>query len=247
MRIPAVILAGALCLAGCGGMPSFPDPDPGRGQIVVDLRGEPREGVGGPATEEVVGDYTISRRSVEEGKAFERVDYDEIEDVVVICDDISQSPQDRPLMADLEVTDDGFSAAQLLLAENPPLPNMLSMRNGRESEVTLFAFSDTDEYFEVTLQPGEDRVLNFLAAGRYEIMCEQDEDLECTLYVVDVPFAWIGSSAEYPFIDWLDPGEYTLRIYPPRLPEVVKTVTVKPDERTVVTVELTVNDLPKAE
>lgn len=247
MRISAVILAGALCLAGCGGMPSFPDPDPGRGQIVVDLRGEPREGVGGPATEEVVGDYTISRRSVEQGQAFERVDYDEIEDVVVISRDVPAAVADIPSLARLEVTDDGFGAAQLLLAENPPLPNKLTVHNGRESEVTLFAFSDTDEYFEVTVKPGETGEVKQLAAGRYEIMCEQDEDLECTLYVVDVPFAWIGSSDEYPFIDGLNPGEYTLEVHPPRLPTVMRDVRVTADERTIETIELTVNDLPKAE
>lgn len=243
--LPALLALG--CLAGCAGMPSFPDPEPGQGQIVVDLKGEPREGVGGPARETVIDGYSVGSQSVEQGKRFERVDYDAIEDVVVIVGAASGRRSTAPSAAAVEITGDGFSRSQLLLAGNSSLPNTLTVTNRRDDELTVFAFSDTDEYFEVTIKPGETGKVGRLAAGRYQMMSDEDEDLYCVLFVTEARLAWIGPSDDYPFFDGLAPGEYELRVYAPRLPEWSKLVNVTAGERTIVAARLTVNELPKVE
>lgn len=237
-----------VCLAGCGGMPSFPDPKPGQGQIVVELKGEPRAGVTGPARETVMDEYEVSSRSVEEGEAFERVDYDAIEDVVVILDAASSGRRSTaPNQATVEIDEAGFSHSQLLLAGVSELPTSLLISNSRRIELNVFGFSDTDEYVEVTIEPGQTGRIEMPPPGRYELMCDEDEGLHCTLFVTATSYAWIGSSDEFPFFNGLAPGSYEVSVFAPRLPEIVKAVDVAAGKRTKVIAELTVNDLPKAE
>ena len=68
-------MAGVLLAAACGSTRKLPEPSGTEGQVLVELLGKPKEGVGDAKTMESREDYSISRTSVEQGKAFERVDY----------------------------------------------------------------------------------------------------------------------------------------------------------------------------
>lgn len=254
LRVANWVLAGVvagLCLTGCGGMPSFPDPQPGRGQIVIELQGEPREGVTGPVKETEIEEYQIKRVSVEQGKAYERVDYDEIEDVIVILNaDVPTlrdvpAPDSRPRV--LTISDDGFDRSQIAtssVASGRKSWSIITVVNERDQDLTLYGFSNDGASFEVLAPANGKATAKTLHSGTYEIYCDEDETLSCTWYATKGN-VWIGPSDEYPFFDYLPSGEYEICVYAPRLPEWSKIVKVTAGQRTSITAKLTVNDLPE--
>ncbi|MBK8206990.1 MAG: hypothetical protein IPK87_09405 [Planctomycetes bacterium] len=240
MRWALTALLSMATLAGCASAPSYPDPQPGSGQILVNLNGQAREGVKGPAREDEHGEYSITRTSVEKGRDFERVNYKAITDVVVILPEASMAKRGPASGVELVVDEAGFSRSQLVMSPGTEL----TIRNARDASLSIFGFSDAD-FFELTIKPGASASTRVAAAGTYEIACDEDESLACTLFVTGGAY-WTGRSDEGAFFDALPPGEYTVEVYAPRLPSSTHKLTVAGGKRQTVTVDLTVNDLPKA-
>lgn len=240
MRWALAALLSVAILAGCASAPSYPDPQPGSGQILVSLNGQARDGVKGPAREDEHGEYSITRTSVEKGRDFERVNYKAISDVVVILPEAAV-PKPGPVAGVEVVVDDaGFSHSQLAMSPGAEL----TIRNDRDASLSIFAFSDAD-FFELTIKPGASASTRVAASGTYEIACDEDESLACTLFVT-AGAHWTGTSDEGAFFDALPPGEYTVEVYAPRLPSSTHRLTVAGGKRQTIVVDLTVNDLPKA-
>lgn len=251
------LLAGSalLALSSCANGPSFPDPQPGKGQIVVSLKATPKEGVTGPRKDRVVDDYATSHESVESGKQFQRVKYEAIADTVVLC-----SGGTGPTKSSLVAGKDGFDHSQAALCNRGMSnPATLTVSNDRATALTLFATPREDEVvgvkrgggeeapmqiLELTLAPGQSGEMVFLRGAIYDLTCDEDEELSCVVYVTNGG-AWIGSTKEKAFFDGLAPGEYDLIVYGPRLPVVRKTVKVAAGARAQAEAELTVNRLHK--
>lgn len=239
MRV-AITIACVALLLGCASAPSWPQPEPYSGQILVHLDGKARDGVGGPKTEETIGEYTITRESIEKGENFERVDYRAIDDVVVILSGTgTNSVQGPGTRARLSVGNMMFSRQQVAM-----LPHAeLSVSNERGSTVTIFGASDED-FFELTVGARATAKVSVTKAGVYELTCDEDASLSCTLFVVE-GVCWIGPSSDSAFFNVLKPGKYAVQIHAPRLPARTRELTVQGGKRETVTVDLSVNDLPK--
>ncbi|MCC7509130.1 MAG: hypothetical protein IT464_07120 [Planctomycetes bacterium] len=240
MRWALTTLLFMAALAGCASAPSYPDPQPGSGQILVTLNGQAREGVKGPAREDEHGEYSITRTSVEKGRDFERVNYKAISDVVVIVPEAAMTTRGLASSVELVVDEAGFSRSQLVMSPGTEL----TVRNRRDTALTVLGFSGAD-FFELTVKPGASASTRVAAAGTYEIACDEDESLAGTLFVTGSMY-WSGTSDEGAFFDALPPGEYTVEVYAPRLPSSTRRLTVSGGKRQTVAVDLTVNDLPKA-
>lgn len=237
-----------LVLVGCGSTPNYPQPAGDNGQILVQLNGAPREGAPKAKTREVRGEYTTGRQSVEQGKAFERVDYDALEDVVVIVETGGAVLRDLPNLApsagEITVDDTGFNRAQYL-ARNGKGGASFTVHNQRKQAVHLYGFSESDDSFEVEVSAGALGTVKVAKAGRYDVYCEEDDSLHCVLFVSNTGLDWIGSSDEDAFFDMLPPGDYEVHVHAPRLPVWSRTVKVTAGKRETLTAELTVNNLPK--
>jgi len=245
--IAAMTLALVL-LSACGSTPTYPQPAGDNGQILVQLNGEPREGAPKAKTREVRGEYTTGRQSVEQGKAFERVDYDAIEDVVVIVDAgapvLRDVPELAPSAGEITLDDEGFNRAQYL-ARHRKGGASFTLHNQRKQAVHLYGFSETDDSFEAEVSAGALGTIKVAKAGRYDVYCEEDETLHCVLFAEAGPYCWIGSSDDDAFFDMLPPGEYEVHVHAPRLPAWSRKVKVTAGKRETLTAELTVNNLPK--
>jgi hypothetical protein len=225
---------------------SYPEPLGEIGQILVRLRGEPKKGVGGAET----GGYGVAPESVDQGGAFERVDYGDLQDVVVVVDPGGTLPEGvpgpAPVAAALHLGKDGFNRLQLLaVTAGPGGAASFTLSNQRDSAVHIFGSSETGALFEAAVDAKARRSIRVSEVGRYDIYCDEDESLHCVLFVTDRP-AWIGSSRSGAFFDDLRPGEYAVTVYPPRLPKWFKRVTVTAGQRATLTAPLTVNNLPQA-
>lgn len=247
------VLAGSalLALSSCASGPSFPEPQPGKGQIVVSLKATPKEGVTGPRKDRVVDDYATSHESVESGKQFQRVKYEAIPDTVVLC-----SGGTGARSAALVAGKDGLDHSQLALSlAGAETPARVSITNQRDKSLTFVAVPRDTEVVgagtigsapivDITVAPGQSATLNLVTAAIYDLTCDEDETLACVVYVNNAG-AWIGSTKEKAFFDGLAPGEYDLIVYGPRLPVVRKTVKVSAGARAQAEAELTVNRLHK--
>jgi hypothetical protein len=248
------VLIGALVLlSACGSTRKLPEPQADRGQILVNLLGKPKEGVGGPKTEEERSEYSMSRTSNERGRAFERVDYNNIADVVVIVRRNGVEPSGpftlngETKLPELTVTEEGFDHQQLLAVlrtTGGKTAAKIKINNESGQKINAFGFNEKDG-FDVEIAAGGSAEASVSMAGVYEIYTEQHEFAVCVLHVTGSDEAWFGATEEAAFFDNLTPGEYSITVYPPRLPEWTHTLTVKPAKRETIDAELTVNVLHK--
>ncbi len=246
------IFALPLLLAGCALGPSYPEPQPDSGQILVHLRGVAREGVTGPATRESRDDYNVFRESVEKGSAFERVDYGAIEEVIVVLKPVAPEftgPVNQATLPELTLTQDGFDSTQVA-SRGLPGPGgsraSLVLRNERATAVTIYGFSADDLGFEAVVPANSSAVATVSTAGVFDVFCLEDEQATCRWITEFRGSVWQGVSWHGAFFGGLPAGKYELEVYPPRLPIRHASATVELGKRTEVTVDLTMNDLPKA-
>lgn len=240
-------------LSACGSTRSFPEPQGEQGQVLVNMLGAPKEGVGGPKTEEERDDYSLMRVSIEQGEAFERVDYDNIDDVVVIVRRNGVEPSgpftlnSAATIPELVVDDEGFDHQQLLAVLQTTAGKTaakIAIRNKSKQTLNVFGFNENDG-FDIEVKAGQSAEASVGSAGVYEIYTEQHEFAVCVLHVTGSDDAWIGPSEEPAFFNNLAPGEYSVTVYPPRLPEWSHTLKVKAATRETVDAVLTVNLLHK--
>jgi hypothetical protein len=241
------LLFAVVAMAGCASAPVYPDPIPGQGQLLVELKGIPREGVKGPKQETIRDEYSSHTESVEKGKAFERVKYDKLRDVLVVLEDAAGKTiarhEHEPAIPTLILGPKGFACAQY--GADPMILSTVEVTNTRDSDVDLMADGSNGQ-FKVVHAPAGKTVDLELDPGVYELTCDADESTLCRVIVTETGFIWRGTSDDAAFWAGLEPGEYNLAIYAPRLPVVHKTVTVESGKRATGSAELTVNHLPKA-
>jgi hypothetical protein len=238
----------AVLLAGCATRISYPEPEPSQAQVKIELHGEAREGVTGPVTRSTRDNYVTQVVSVEQGRAFERVDYGSIEDVVVLL----YHTDGRPVQTDagmefsvgheaaLYADDFGFSRYQVLLHNRA---DGLRVTNTRDTPITVYGFNEADDFFEVTVAAGETGTARIPAPGIYSVYCDEDEDAYAKLYVHSG--GWIGPSKYAAFFTDVPPGDYEVHVYGPRLPVWEGRVTARQGQRATLTAELSVNRLSR--
>jgi hypothetical protein len=244
----------ALLLSACATGPNYPDPQPGYGQILVKLNGVPKDGVGGPKRVEVRGEYSSMFESVEQGKAFERVDYDDIEDVVVVLRPVPPAtlgPVNQAFVSTLTLDQSGFSHAQVPATGKMTMTMQSSLflriANRRDTPVTIYGYSDGDASFEIEVPANGEEQVSGISAGVYDVFCLEDESVHCRLIAEIEGNTWYGPSRHGAFFGLLPDGEYEIHVYASRLPVRVARASVTLGKRTQVSVDLTVNHLPKAE
>lgn len=250
--------------AACASVPVYPDPTPGEGQILVELKGIPRDGVKGPVRETVRDDYSSHSESVEKGKAFERVKYDQLEDVLTLLtradgEDVyaihfTFGTDDGTT---LTLTRDGFTSDGKLRRQVPL--NLcgwfwLYLNNDLDVPVEFYLEHENGGLTAITV-PAKSTHKGRLPPGVHDLTCDQVGSAGCRVvatsggalsyYTHDAEVSELGRYVNGFFND-LRPSEYDIVVYPPRLPEVRKRVTVEAGKRTTVIAELTVNHLPKA-
>jgi len=257
MHLPAfaAVLLLLTIAHGCATTPVFPDPRPDSGQIVVSLEGVPREGVTGPKRETIQADYSSYSESVERGKAFERVRYDALEDVIVMV-----ARRDAGAVYPVPSSVDSRSGPELMLSSrgfvvdgDPCVQHphewcgllQFNVRNWLHEPAELYIEGDRGELRTVSIAPGE-RAELMLPSGVHVITTDAIDGATCKVFATDQGAVREMRAGRAELFNLLRPGEYEISVYAPRLPVVHQGVTVEAGKRTEFTAELTVNHLPKA-
>lgn len=247
--ITILLLAFSVGLAGCKSAQIFPQPTVDEGQVLVTLTGVPKAGVTGPS-EEISDSYSGDTMSVERGKRFQRVDYDEIENVVVILERIdgTEIKANNLPAASIDFDEDGFISPFYTFKL---VDDYLKLQNKSDDTLTVFFASRSDLAFDFVEKPNTESDVDskyFMQSdtiGEWTITIDEIDSAQATL-LTTFGLAWIGSSDEQAFFGNLDDGEYIVKVIAPRLPVVTRTLTVTKGKRSAVNVKLTVNGLPKS-
>ncbi|MCC6466543.1 MAG: hypothetical protein IT463_14475 [Planctomycetes bacterium] len=238
MRALLALAVPALLLLGCASAPSRPEPAAGAAQLVVQFDGQARTGVKRAAAG---SSDSYGRGQGGSGKAFAKVDYSSIDDVIVLIDRTTVA---APAVAELELDRDGFARAQYLASAAGGGPARLVIHNDTGAEAHVVGFSD-EQGFEVSIAPGARAEVNVAAPGAYELTCDEVENAATIVHVTTCR-SWQGESEDEAFFDDLEPGLCHVTVLAPRLPVVHRTVELAAGRRQTVVAPLTVNTLPRA-
>lgn len=240
-------LIAVLLLVGCSLTPNWPEPTGADGQVLVNVRASPREGVSGPVKRNV-GTYGRRMKSVESDRRFTRVDYDDLPDIVVVLEGAAGSTSAEfgapPTDPELSVGRRGFDHDQILLT--PACEYSFTIENSRDDELMFYTMGKTGDGFDLLLAPGSHKKVSLRTPGVYDLYVDEDESLYARIVVVGHNSARVVEADEGAFFDGLSPGSYRVRVHALRLPEWERTVNVRAGGRVTLEAELTVNTLPKA-
>ena len=234
------ILAVAVLVAGCGGK-EYPQPKPDKAQVLVKLAARAKEGIKGPKGD--TGDsYSSAGSDPQKAKCYARVDYADLEDIAVFLKGAGLGEGGpAPKAAMLTISNDGPDHRLVLLG--PKKMTQLTIRNRMNVTLTLGCMGQGGDGFLTSVSPGKEGVVTLSDPGCYELNCDEDECLLVTLIVAPTSWAALGKSGEDVFFDGVTPGELEVVIQAPRLPDVLRKVSLAAGGRATVNAEVSVNKM----
>jgi hypothetical protein len=211
-------------LNGCAGTTPEPPIAPDRARLIVTPKAEPKQGWRDPKTDSA---YTGTAQ-IGQGKQFETVDYESLDEIVVWVEPAIPVPQElTEITIDLARPD-----ATLRVA---PAGVVWFVKGG-----------------SAYLRTEDGRVMNLASSSRptvhgyVEVMAESNPDPVARLYVTATRFAQVGQANQKMVFDGLPPGAAKAVAWHPRLPGGQTSVELEAGKSTSATVTVGVNSLPKA-
>ena len=225
-------------LAGCQ---SLPAPAPGLASIRVRVTAEPKAGAAlaadsggtyeGPAT-----------RDLGSG-SFERVDYQELDEIVVWLEpagDGAAAGTMGPVTIEVAAKKSGMAVGKAV-----SVGQRFNLRNAGEQSGTFYSVSDGNEVDLGTIAAGGQGGFIVRSTGLIEILSEGWKDPVARVYAV--PSRWVSVARAGSNVDFIDvpPGKYKLASWHPRLPGYEVDVKLSANQVSAATIKVGVNALPK--
>jgi len=238
--IPALVVA---MLAGCQSAPA-PSLTPSLGMATLRLTviAEPKTGAVFGNTH--VLSYDTPTASAVGSGAFEKVDYTELDDIVVWLEPIPLPPPGYPLSAADRIDinrakpGDGLSSVETINSQ-------IVFRNTGNSSVNLYSVSDGNEFDLGEVAPGNWKTYRVQSSGLIEVLTDSMQDPVARIYAAPsylVRMAHAGQTVD--FTD-LKPGPYKVVSWHPRLPGREIMLTLPPNQISSASIKVGVNELPK--
>jgi hypothetical protein len=232
---PIVVVVAVFALAGCQAPLK---PMPGMSAVRINVRAVPK--IGRPAP----GKPGYDQMAEPGSGSLERVNYDELGDIVVWLEPIDVTrvapPGGVPPVIDLpgKPARDGLSA---VVAVGAPI----IFRNAGSAPFSAYCIGDAGDINLGTLQVGAEAQTVFQSPGLVEVLCESVPDPVARIYVA--PSRWVSMTRSGATVDFnnVPPGSYRIVSWHPRLPGMTTNITLAPDQFVTSSVEVSVNRLPK--
>ena len=230
----ALVLTLFMFLTGCE---SAPVPLPGMAAVRIRVIAEPKTG----APSGSIGDYDTSTPRSE---AFELVNYDELDEIVVWLEPVSNATATAPpksVVIDL-------SAKNPARALNTAISigQKLILHNTGPQPAVFYSVSDGNDFDTGTLRPGNQSTYIVRSAGLIEILTDTARDPVAKVFAA--PSRWVSIAHSGGTVDFTDikPGSYKLHSWHPRLPGHETPLTLTINQSSTATIKVGVNALPKA-
>lgn len=245
MRFRREILAASAMALSCG---ACMEPlRPGMSGCRIRVRAIPKEGYvapfQAPGASDVYSERGNSGDDADSGE-FTRVDYDDVEDVVVWLEprvQASSQPAIPPTWVELDVR----------RKQPPPLivaaqHGAIRFRNAGSTSCAAYSVSDGNDFDLGEIAPNAAAEYVARAPGLIEVLSPAVNAPLARVFVVSSPWSKRARSGRNVYFGNLPPGSYTARCWHERLPGSESAATLEPDRVCETSLTLSVNSLPKA-
>jgi hypothetical protein len=236
---PSLLIVGlAVLLSSCQQPPS--SQTKGMASLFVHVRAEPKTGAG-PSPQKV--NVYDAPKQVDRG-AFTRVDYFDLEDIVVWLEPAAGTPPAPAAAMTVDVDPAKKSASILDVAS---VGQRIVLHNASGSSQTIYSVSDGNDFDFESVPAGGQAEYTVRSPGLIEVLTNAPVDNSVKIYAAPSPWARLAHSGQTVAFDKLPPGQYRLVCWHPRLPGSQVDLTLTADHTSDASIEVSVNSLPKIE
>jgi hypothetical protein len=236
MKYAPLILGLALGLTSCQ-QPSSSNMN-GMASLFVHVRAEPKTGAG-PSPQKV--NVYDAPKTTDRG-AFTQIDYFDLDNIVVWLERTSGT---TPAPAAAVTIDIDPAKTSSSLEDVVTVGQQLVLRNAGTSPQTIYSVSDGNDFdFEAVPANGEARY-TVRSPGLIEILTGSSMDYPVKIYAAPSPWVRLAHSGQTVAFKDLEPGQYRLYSWHPRLPGSQTDVTLIADHTSDASIDVSVNSLPK--
>jgi hypothetical protein len=177
--------------------------------------------------------------------AYETVDYDNLEDVVVWLEPASGAGGSGGAAgAPVTVQVVADKAAGAIVAAS--VGQKILLRNAGSRATSIYSVSEGNEFDFTSIAPGESREYVVRSPGLIEVLTDPSKEPAARVYAA--PSRWVATTRSGRAVDFVDvvPGRYAVVAWHARLPGARAAVDLAANQRAQVNLEIGVNALPKA-
>jgi hypothetical protein len=242
MRLLLLMTVVAL-VAGCQSAP--PKSSAGMASVRVQVVARPKAGsrlaaaARGPAVYDDPG--TTPAREPGAG-AYETVDYDNVEDVIVWLEPVTGSSTAPGAPLTVQVVADKVGGAIIAAS----VGQKIVLRNAGERPTDIYSVSEGNEFDFKGVAAGGSVEYLVRSPGMVEVLTDPSKEPAARVYAA--PSRWVARTRSGRGVDFVDvaPGRYAVVAWHARLPGARAEVELAADRRAQVRLEIGVNALPKA-
>jgi hypothetical protein len=236
MKFALLILGLALPLSSCQ-QPSSSKMN-GMASLFVHVRAEPKTGAG-PSPQKV---NVYDAPKITDRGAFTQIDYFDLDSIVVWLEPAAGSAPAPTGAVTIDVDRARSSAA---IYDVVSVGQQLVLHNARASPQTIYSVSDGNDFdLEAVPANGEARY-TVRSPGLIEILTGSSMDNPVKIYAAPSPWVRLAHSGQTVAFKDLEPGQYRLYSWHPRLPGSQTDVTLTADHTSDASIDVSVNSLPK--
>jgi hypothetical protein len=229
----------ALLILPMVGCQSGPTPLAGMSALRINVIAEEKAGYKDPDSRVMVYDSGTAKVK----GPFERVDYSELDEIVVWVEPVgggAQSPPASPMTIEVSA-----KTSATKLAGAVCVGQRLIVRNSGPVAGKFYSVSDGNEFNLGVIPAGGQGEYVVRAAGLIEVLSESSKDPVAETYAA--PTKWVAVAQSGGVVDFADlpPGRYKVMSWHPRLPGYESIVTLSPNQSATASIKVGVNALPK--
>jgi hypothetical protein len=227
----AIFLIALALFAGCQSAPSA-----GMAELRLKIIAEPKTGA--PADNAHVLAYDAP---VAAGGVYERVDYDNLDDVVVWLE-----PGAGGKLEEREVDINGATSVYGLTCA-VSVGQTINLHNAGSTKANVYSVSDGNQFDLGAMMPGAFGQYTVRSPGLIEVLTDSQKGPVALVYAAPTALVRVAHGGETVEFNNLRPGEYVVHSWHPRLPGHEMRVNLLADRASDASIKVGVNGLPLVE
>lgn len=245
MKVLALVMCALICSLGAIGCASTSQPSSNSNATArIHVIGKPKPGVKQPVARVAVYDAAPAQ-STTGGGTYERIDYNNLADVMVWLQPVRLDPITEGQRAITPPpTDIVIDALRESDHVHPgTIGQTIVFRNKTDRPLNLYSVSDGNEFELPPIAPGASASFVPKNEGQIDVLFDPAKPLVASIYAAPSP--WVAHTRSNKTVTFRDlpPGEYKLVTWHPRLPGSTKPITLRGGEVTTETATVGVSAL----
>jgi hypothetical protein len=243
MKLIALATCVFLCslgAIGCAG--TSPPSSNSTATARIHVIAKPKAGVKAPLARVAVYDAAPSQSTNTGGGTYERIDYNNLADIMVWLEPKAKTTIAPPAPTDIVIT----TLHESDHVHPGSIGQTINFRNKTDRPLNLYSVSEGNEFELPTVAPGASATYVPKNEGYVEVLFDPARQPIAALYIAPSP--WIAHTRSNKTVTFKDvpPGEYEIVTWHPRLPGSAQTIKLSAGQTSESTAKVGVNALSNA-